>query len=148
MSEVRNRFSGRVPVVVDCSVDGVGKAKQSMKDECDINNIVAKYERTGQITHIARAEPRFGFCPALDFREALALVQAARDSFMDLPSKARKFFDHDPAKFMEYLESSPKLEELRELGLAKEVVAAIAEKAAVAAGPAPEGSDSAGGEKA
>lgn len=33
--------------------------KQSFKDECDINQIVAKFEKTGLVNHLARGVPQF-----------------------------------------------------------------------------------------
>lgn len=67
-------------------------AKQSFQKECDINNIMAKYQKTGVLQHIARNEGRYGFADATTFQDAMFLVTEARNQFEDLPSKLRNHF--------------------------------------------------------
>lgn len=69
---VRGPFE-RVRVAV-CFDPEKGLTHQSFKDECDINNIVATYARTG-IAPKPRGKPQFGVAPDADLFEA-ACVQA------------------------------------------------------------------------
>lgn len=48
----------------------------SFKAECDVNNIVQQYARTGLVNHVAKATPHYGDAPDIDFTTA-ALAQAA-----------------------------------------------------------------------
>lgn len=50
-------------------------ARGSFKEECDVNNIVETYARTGMVNHVARAKPQYGDAPDIDFYQA-ALVHA------------------------------------------------------------------------
>ena len=34
--------------------------KQSFKDECDINKIMAKFQKTGALNHYAKHAPQYG----------------------------------------------------------------------------------------
>lgn len=98
---------------------GPSRTKQSMKAECDINNILARYQKTGTIAHIAKHEPTYGFAPAIDYRTALETVRTAEAMFMDLPAKARLKFGNDPYAFLAYVQDPENLEEMRATGLAK-----------------------------
>lgn len=41
--------------------------RESFKDECDPNNIVAQYVKTGLVTSIPRVQPQYGDAPDGDF---------------------------------------------------------------------------------
>ena len=77
---------------------------QSFKDSCDINNIMKKYQRTGVIDHINVYEPQYGDVDGATFTEAMQTVANATTMFMDLPGRVREAFDHDPAKFLDYVD--------------------------------------------
>lgn len=95
------------------------RTRQSMKDECDVNRIVAKFKKTGLVNHFAKYGGQYMDCPAVDFREALEMVATAETMFKELPSDARKRFDNDPARFLEFVQNPANLPEMRKLGLAK-----------------------------
>lgn len=78
--------------------------KQSFKDECDINNIVRKYETTGILDHVNQAAARglYEDLPSgLDLQAGLNMIAQAEEAFMALPAAARAEFDNDPVKFVE-----------------------------------------------
>lgn len=79
---------------------------QSFKDSCDINNIMKKYQRTGVIDHINVYEPQYGEVDGTTFTEAMQTVANATTMFMDLPGRVREAFDHDPAKFLDYVDQA------------------------------------------
>lgn len=54
-----------------------GGAKQSFKDECDINRIVDSYARTGIVNHVARRRPEYGDAPDIDAFEAACIAADA-----------------------------------------------------------------------
>lgn len=113
----RSAYSGAVRVVSVPGDDGM--TKQSMKAECDINNIVSRYRRTGSVSHIAKAKPEFGFAPAVDLMAALETVRRADSMFSELPAVVRKRFDNDPAVFLDFVQNPANIEEMYTLGLAE-----------------------------
>ncbi len=98
--------------------EGTGRAKQSMRDECDINNIMSKYAKTGYVDHFARHGGDYGFATSVSFHEAMNIVSKADQMFDELPSKARNRFHGDPAEFLDFVQNEDNLDEMRELGLA------------------------------
>lgn len=101
------------------------QAKQSFKDECDINKIMAKFQKTGLINHYASHAPQYGDIPAIDYHEALNIVATAESMFEELPSEARKKFENDPEKFLEFVQNPANSEELAKLGLAHSIPEAV-----------------------
>lgn len=114
------------PLKVGVSFSGVGRTKQAMKDSCDINLIMGRYLRSGNVDHLARHEPSYGFASPQTFHESMNVVRKAEEMFLDLPSELRKRFGNDPGAFLEFVQARDAesgellhLEEMRELGLAK-----------------------------
>lgn len=94
-----------------------GRTKQSEKDACDINQIMARYVKTGHISHANKFQPEYGFATELDFRESMELIQQAQDMFDELPAITRKEFDNDPARFLEFTQNPNNQEKMVEMGL-------------------------------
>ena len=118
--------------------------KQAMQDDCDINNIVARYERDGVLTHVTNMEAEYGFCDGMTFTEAMITVTKAQSMFMELPSELRERFENDPAKFLDYVDNidAQNAQEAFELGLVSE--ADLEAYAAQAASEAPQAPDPGG----
>ncbi len=96
---------------------GPGKAKQSMKDECDVNLIVARFTETGFMSHVSSGIPSFVDVSELtDYRSALEHVRSVTEYFAGFPAKVRAEFGNDAVAFMEYLESGATPEDLEALG--------------------------------
>jgi len=111
-------------------VCGPGKTKSDMKEESDINFIMAKYQRTGMIEFASRHEPEYMETDPVDFQEAMNTVNEANAMFADLPSSARKRFSNDPAEFLAFVQEEGNQEELYRLGLAERPEQAETAKAA------------------
>lgn len=90
------------------------------RQECNINNIMKKYQRSGFVDHVAKHGPRYGEFPAMDFREALEFLQESQEMFDELPSEVRREFDNDPAAFLEYVQDPANMERLGEWGFLDE----------------------------
>lgn len=100
----------------------VGEAvtKQSFKKECDINNILSQFKRTGIITHIQSQQPVYADLPDdMDYQHSLAVLDAADAAFQTLPSVVRRFFDNDPAQLLQALQDPAMRPKLMELGIIK-----------------------------
>jgi phage internal scaffolding protein len=93
--------------------------EQGHKDECDVNNIIKKYDATGLITHVANFEASYGDVGSLDFREALELQMQISEKFSELPSSIRKTFENSPQKYLEFLENPKNYDQSVEMGLRK-----------------------------
>ncbi|QCQ84804.1 internal scaffolding protein [Blackfly microvirus SF02] len=96
-----------------------GMTRQEFADECDINVLMATYERSGVINHFNASPPQYLDVSAVpDLAQSLAIVDAAQTAFMTLPATARREFDNDPVKFIAYAEDPANLGRMREWGLA------------------------------
>lgn len=102
---------------VSISFHGVGRTKQSFRDDCDINNIMARYMKTGVLDHVRAEVAQYGDVSGADFQGALDLVAGAKSMFHSLPSNIRTEFENNPAKFFEFMENPANAQRAREMGL-------------------------------
>ena len=92
---------------------------QDPRDECDVNKLMAKYRKTGMITHLAKHPPRYeDVSGAVSYQEALNIVGAAEREFSKLSAKIRAKFDNDPGKFLDFVSNPDNAEEMYDLGIA------------------------------
>lgn len=91
--------------------------EQGHKKECDVNNIIKKYDKTGLITHVSRIEAKYGDLTGVDFKEAMDMVTNAQNMFNELPVEIRNRFKNDPAKLIEFMEDGNNRDEAIEIGL-------------------------------
>lgn len=95
------------------------RTRQEFRDECDINLIVARHQKTGVVSHINTAPPQFlDVSDVASLATALQTVAAANEAFMALPAVARASFDNDPVRFVDFAMEPDNLPKLREWGLA------------------------------
>lgn len=113
--EVRADGSRRVALICD----EPSLTKQSAKDECDINAIMKKYERTKLVSHINQ-NPGFydDVSEVPDYQGALAVVSQAHDMFASMPAQLRARFQNDPGVFLSFVADPLNADELVQLGLA------------------------------
>ncbi len=103
----------------DCSGDK-RLTKQSFKDECDINNIMKKYRKTGQLDPASMNQRQEIFADVSefgDFQEMQNKIQKAEEAFSTLSSELRARFQNDPAQLLEFVSDRSNLDEARELGI-------------------------------
>ena len=94
-------------------------AKQSFKNECDINQLMRKYQKTGVIEHLNTHQGDYGnFIGFEDYQISLNRILEAEDAFSTIPSEIRNKFSNDPAKFLEFVQNPANLAEMQEMGLA------------------------------
>ena len=102
-------------------IEQVSMTKQSFVEECDIKNILADYNSTGQIRHLNPKAAELQYAelpPAQDFQEALNTVLNGQAAFAALPSSLRNRFGNDPANFLEFMADPSNQDEAIKLGLA------------------------------
>lgn len=107
----------KVSITFPC---GEGRTKQSFKDECDINNIMARYQKTGVLDFAGKHQAQYGDCTNIEFQAGLDIISNAKKMFADLPSSVRRRFDNDPGEFLEFINDAGNREEAQRMGLLKE----------------------------
>lgn len=107
-------------------------AVQASKDECDINTIVKKYLRTGELPGI-RQVVYADISGLTDLQDALNTVIKAEEGFAALPAETRRFFDNDPVKLVEFAQDPANKEKAIELGLVDKPAPVLDKPMAVAA---------------
>lgn len=104
----------------DCGVlDGFGptKTRQSEAAACDINNIMARYKKTGVIPVVDRPVLYQDVAEIGDFRSVLDRVDRANKMFMKLPAKVRAEFGNDVATFLDFTSDPANRDQMVEMGL-------------------------------
>lgn len=98
---------------------GDDRAKQSFKEESDINRIMSRYQVTGQLPDnlLNQGTPRFIDATGLDYQQAMETVAHAQSLFEQLPSSVRDRFGNDPQRFLEFAEEPENTQELVQMGL-------------------------------
>lgn len=100
---------------------GPGLTKQSMRDEVDINKIVARFAKTGMLSSFNGGEPFYGdVSDILSYQDALNVVVRARELFDGLPAELRERFANDPARLISFLDNPANKKEAIELGIVQE----------------------------
>ena len=93
------------------------RAKQEFKEECDINMILKKFQRTEAISHWHEFHGAYGDATANDFMAAMVIVTEAQQMFDALPSELRNRFNHSPAEFLDFVQDPANADKMHELGL-------------------------------
>lgn len=115
MSKVRNRFSDRVAVI---AMEGESRTQQHFRESVDINNILAKYRKTGIIEHVKRAKERYGdFSELAEYGKNMDKVAKAQQSFEMLPAELRNQFQNNIPKFFEYIQKEENKEQCIKWGI-------------------------------
>lgn len=112
---VRSAFRRGGRVQITCGDEN--PTKQSFRDECDINNIMAKYQKTGAVAHTNRHAGEYGFASSHDFAESMRIVTTANEMFADLPSSIRSKFANSPENFLGFVQDPANREEMAKMGL-------------------------------
>ncbi|AXH74136.1 MAG: internal scaffolding protein [Microviridae sp.] len=97
--------------------EDVSMAKQSFKEECDVNTIVRRFGLTGQLPENVRMPTYQDFEGPFDFQGAMNAIVAARESFQAVPADVRYRFHNDPEEFVAFCSDRANLEEARKMGL-------------------------------
>lgn len=128
---------------------GPSLTRQEFKDECDVNQVLARFVKTGVLDHVAKHGPRYGdFIGLPNLHESQNMIRAANQMFMELPAAVRKRFSNDAQEFIDFMAEEANADEARELGLLpalKTTQAAEPPEAPEGAPGGPQGAPDAGG---
>ncbi len=98
-----------------------GRTKQCHADECDIEKIMARFARTGTISHLEKYEAVYADYSDVDFHTLTNQLTRGREIFDDLPAELRREFGQNPQAFFSYVNDPANADDLRHKlpGLAK-----------------------------
>lgn len=95
------------------------RAKQSMKDECDINQIMKQFRTSGLVAHNNQSEGNYtDLGTGVEYHDAMNVITQAQQTFDTLPAHLRDRFNNSPEKFLNFVSNEDNLDEMREMGLA------------------------------
>lgn len=98
--------------------DEPSKADPSQAPECDINNIMHKFGKTGHISHFAKHQGMYADLTEIsDLHSAMIQVTQAQQAFDALPSELRTRFGNSPIEMVNFLQNSQNKDEAIKLGL-------------------------------
>lgn len=93
------------------------RAQQHHKDECDINVILERFGKTGQVPVNAISGTYGDFSGVHDYHTAMNALIAAESEFAALPAQIRNKFANDPANLVQFLDNPDNRAEAEKLGL-------------------------------
>lgn len=97
---------------------GPGRARPEFQDECDVNQILRKFQKTGLVSHLAKGQPQYGdFTNVTSYADAVSQVREAEAAFLELPANIRRRFENNPTALVEFMNDAANLDEAIELGL-------------------------------
>lgn len=98
--------------------DEPSMTQQQYKDECDINNIMKKYQSTGEFRHLTAKQGQYAdFSDIMDYQDMLHTIQYADEAFAALPAEVRLRFKNDPGSLITFLQDDKNYDEGVKLGL-------------------------------
>ena len=91
---------------------------QADRDDADINKIVARYFKSGQLPPTLAGEPFYGDVSDLgDLQASRIKIQEANELFMSYPAEVRERFANDPVNLISFLADEGNRKEAEDLGL-------------------------------
>lgn len=108
-------YSRRVKTRIACPP---GRTKQAFKKTTDVNDIIARYRKSGVLDHVSKTSPVFTDVSKFpNFQQATQLVTDAAAAFAQLSSEIRTRFSNDPTKLGYFLQDPANNAEAVKLGL-------------------------------
>lgn len=115
MVRIYSRFD--VPLDEGIFFEDESLAQQHFKDECDINNILAKYNRTGLLPQVSEQFEFGDFGESFDYQASLNKMIEAQAIFDALPSQIRREFNNNVGEFLEQVHNEDFFDRGVEIGL-------------------------------
>nr|QJB20877.1 MAG: internal scaffolding protein [Microvirus sp.] len=113
----------RVLAPLEYGIDA-SMTRQEFQEECDINSIMKRYQRTGVISHMNKTAPQYlDLSDVPDLQQSLNVMMTAEAAFMRLPAVVRREFNNDAVEFVDFASKAESLPKMREWGLAPPVTA-------------------------
>lgn len=91
---------------------GESKTIQSQEAETNINNIMQRFQKTGELTHVSRAIAKYRDMTDIpDLEGAMNIVADAQSTFELMPAAVRKACQHDVKNFLPFIDDPANLEQ-------------------------------------
>lgn len=117
--QIRSAYSSKLSVALSCDPDK-DLTDQSQAADCDINRIMAQYDKSGVDAFADRlAKAQYGDATGLDYVDAMNTIANANSLFAGMPAKIRAEFDNSPQKFLTFMEDPDNTAKMVSMGLAK-----------------------------
>lgn len=114
-THLRNTYTIKPRIQIEFTTQG--RTKQSFKDECDVNRIMARYLATGQLPDMNNVDPQYLDATGYDYQEHQNFIAGANSLFHELPSSIRSRFGNSPAEFLDFCSQEKNRPEMAEMGL-------------------------------
>lgn len=114
---IKSAFSEREPREFALRCEDPSLARQSFKEECDINTIVKRFGLSGELPKGVRMPSYGDFTGIYDYASAMNAIVAARESFDTMPANVRARFNNEPADFVAFCSDDRNRDEAVKLGL-------------------------------
>ncbi len=125
---------------------GKTRAKQQFAKECDINNILKRFGKSGQLDHLAAKPPEYGVVEGSDLHTLMNVVAEANSAYESLPDLLRDRFS-SPSALVAFLGDESNRDEAIDLGLVEPLVAGVPVEVRVVPSSAGEGDLGASGDE-
>jgi hypothetical protein len=91
------------------------RTMQSYKDQCDINKILSRFQKTGAMDHLTKHGAVYGDFADFDFQTHMQQLTRGREIFDELPSEVRKEFGQSPQAFFDFVNDPENKDRLAEV---------------------------------
>lgn len=99
-------------------IETPSKTQQTFKDDCDVNLILERFTKTGELSHLSKKTPTYSDVSEIpNLLEAHIQIKEAKDMFNQLPARLRKKLGNHPTALEDYLKDPANHEEAEEFGL-------------------------------
>lgn len=103
---------------VQLTCNSTARTQQHMRDECDVNQIMKKWRRTGELTHLNPTTGVYGnFASGGDYLEAINQIEEANEQFGRLDAEVRSRFNNNPNELLEFVMDDANREEAMTIGI-------------------------------
>lgn len=111
------RKNGTLRVQTDTS-NWKSMTDQQFADQVDINEIVKKFQKTGQISHLNKMQGMIADVSEIpDLLESMQTVTRAQQTFAQLPAALRDRFGNSPVQLINFLQDPANDQEAVAIGL-------------------------------
>jgi hypothetical protein len=110
--QMRSAYSEPIRTTITCN-DGI--TEQHHAEQCDVNNILATYMKTGTLPP---TDPNANYGDMSDFDSMQNQIANANSLFEQLPENVRIRFGNEPYRFLNFVQDEKNYDELVNMGLA------------------------------
>lgn len=98
--------------------DEPSRTQQQFKADVNVNNIMKRYRKTGQIVHLNNRKGIYADLTNVEgYFESLNKIALANQAFEQLPSEIRRRFQNDPKALLEFIHDPNNFDEGVKLGI-------------------------------